>query len=547
MYRNFFGFSVKPFELTPDPRFLFLNEGLRETLATLVYGIRERRGFIIIIGEPGTGKTTLLNAAADQFDEKIRVALISNTSFAFEDMLHVALVELNLAQTEERLNKRKAIQRLNDFSLKQNENGGNVALIIDEAQNLNRHSLENLRLLSNLQTPRHNLIQIVLAGQPELDVTLQKPELRQLVQRIGLRSRTTPLNEKDAYEYIQHRLKIAGYEGPPLFGNRAKKLIWSYSQGIPRTINILCDNSLLAGYALERKRIDSAIVEEAIQDLSGKSFAGSFENQVENKANGHIFQMGIRQDKIYKEAPAREDQPDTKVGKTGKSYIIIEYIRKLFSQNAKRFNKLEKTNVEAEIANAVESESAVAAKKYLRRGASLFIALVVMLSVIAGFWFFKSDNKDSAAVYQNGAALKSDTEKEALLPSGNLSFVTADAEKPSSLSLPDDALIIYFNHNSFEISDESIATLNRLAKFIITKQETKLIITGYTDSTGSKSYNEAISRKRAETVKKYLISKGVKPSKITAKGLGPQDFIASNETENGRKLNRRVEIELKID
>ncbi len=547
MYTNFFGFSVKPFELTPDPRFLYLNEGLRETVATLVYGISERRGFIIITGEPGTGKTTLLNAVMDQFDEKIRVALISNTSLAFEDMLHVALVELNLAQTEERLNKRKAIQRLNDFSLRQNENGGNVALIIDEAQNLNRHSLENLRLLSNLQTPRHNLIQIVLAGQPELDVTLQKPQLRQLVQRIGLRSRTTPLNEKDAYDYIQHRLKTAGYEGPPLFGNRAKKLIWSYSHGIPRTINIICDNSLLAGYALERKRIDSAIVEEAIRDLSGKSFAESFENPAETGQNDRIFQIGIHEDNIHKAAPAGEDQPDTNEGKTRKSYIMSEYLRRLFFPNTKRFNKLEKTNGQAKIVDDVESESAVAVKKYIRSGASLFIALIVMLLLIAGIRFFKSDNKDPVAVYQNGAALKSDTEKAALLPSGNLSFAKADAEKLPSLSLSDDPLVIYFNNNSFEISDESIETLNRLTKFIIDKQEAKLIITGYTDSTGSKSYNDAISRRRAETVKNYLINKGVKLSKIYTKGLGAQDFVASNETENGRKLNRRVEIELKVD
>jgi general secretion pathway protein A len=126
MYSNFFGFSEKPFEATPDPRFLYLTEGLRETLATLVYGINERRGFIIIIGEPGTGKTTLLNAAADQFDENIKVAFIFNTSLAFKDMLHMALVDLNLAKTEESLTKRNAIQRLNDFALKQNESAGNI-------------------------------------------------------------------------------------------------------------------------------------------------------------------------------------------------------------------------------------------------------------------------------------------------------------------------------------------------------------------------------------------------------------------------------------
>ena len=552
MYNNFFGFSVRPFELTPDPGFLYLNEGLKETLATLVYGIRGRRGFIIIIGEPGTGKTTLLNAAKDRFDENTKVAFILNTSLAFEDMLHMALVDLNLATTEESLNKRKAIQRLNDFALKQGENGGTVALIIDEAQNLDRHGLENLRLLSNLQTRKHNLIQIVLAGQPELDTTLQKPELKQLVQRIGLRRHTAPLNEKDAYEYIEHRLKIANYQGPQVFGNRAKKLIWSYSGGIPRTINLLCDNSLLAGYALERKRIDSAIVEEAIQDLSGKSLAETFQNSADTEEDNHIVQMESGADNIYKSAITVEDQPTANTGTTGKRWHIGENMRKLLFPNDKRFNQLEKTKIEAEDSKPVESESVAASKKHFRRRAPLYIALIVLLLIIVGILFFRLDNRASVTVYQNDPVskldtAKEDTQKEPSLASRNLSFVKSDAEKPASLSLPDDHLVIYFNHNSFEISDASLEILNRLAKITTNKEHTKLLITGYSDSTGPKSYNLAISKRRAETVKNCLVKKGVAISKITAVGLGPQDFVASNETENGRRLNRRVEIWLKID
>jgi general secretion pathway protein A len=507
---------------------------------------------MIVTGEPGTGKTTLLNAVRDQFDENTKVAFIFNPSLAFEDMLHMALFDLNLAKAEESLTKRKAIQRLNDFALKQNENNGNVALIFDEAQNLNRHSLENLRLLSNLQTRTHKLIQIVLAGQPELDITLRKRELRQLVQRIGLRRRTTPLNEKDAYEYIQHRLKIARYEGPPLFGNRAKKLIWFYSQGIPRTINILCDNSLLAGYALERKRIDSAIVDEAIQDLSGLSFAEVFETSADTEQDDPIFQMKSSEDSIYKPTIAREDQPNANLGKSRKRHIISENMRKLFFPNGKRSNKLEKTNIEVGGVEQVESESVGAIKKQLRRAASIFIALVVMLLIIVGIRFFKLDNRDSVTVYQNDPTPKLDSEKADIikapsLPPRDLSLVKADIEKPPLLSSPDDHLVIYFKQNSFEISDTSLGTLNRLAKLINNKQEMKILITGYTDSTGLKSYNDAISKRRAETVKNYLINKGVKFSKITAVGLGAQDFVASNETVNGRRLNRRVEIELKMD
>ena len=172
MYCNFFGFSETPFDVTPDPKFLYLSPGHREVLASLVYGIRYRRGFITIVGEVGTGKTTLLNTVLDQLDEKTKVAYIFNTDVTFEQMLTMALVDLGLARSNETLSKVEAIQRLNDFTIQQLASGGNVIFIVDEAQNLDGRSMENLRLLSNLETPKHKLIQIILSGQPELDAKL---------------------------------------------------------------------------------------------------------------------------------------------------------------------------------------------------------------------------------------------------------------------------------------------------------------------------------------------------------------------------------------
>lgn len=279
MYRDFFGFSAKPFDVTPDPRFLYLTPGHREMLASLVYGIQERRGFITMVGEVGAGKTTLLNAVLDQLDRKVRVAFIFNTNVTFDEMLTMALLDLKLASPEEKLSKVEALSRLKGFAFQQLSQGGNVVLLVDEAQNLEPSAMENVRLLSNLETRKHKLIQIVLSGQPELDVKLSQPELRQLSQRISIRRYITPLSEKETYEYIQHRLNVAEYSGPALFDHRAQRLIWEHSGGVPRKINVLCDNALLIGYALGQRTIDTTVIEEAIKDLRWSPFTSPRETQ----------------------------------------------------------------------------------------------------------------------------------------------------------------------------------------------------------------------------------------------------------------------------
>ncbi|MFO7970590.1 MAG: AAA family ATPase [Desulfobacterales bacterium] len=273
MYCTHYKFSEKPFDVTPDTRFLYLTPDHQETLASLIYGIRERRGFITVIGEVGTGKTTLLNAAMDRMDEKTRVAFIFNTDVTFNEMLNLALYEWGLTKDKEKLSKVDAIQLLNRFAIEQLGQGGNVVLIVDEAQNLDNTVMENLRLLSNLETRRHKLIQIVLSGQPELDIKLNGHELRQLAQRISLRRYVFPLHEKDTYEYLEHRLRIAKHSGSSPFTSEARQMIWEYSGGIPRKINMLCDNAFLIGYGLKQKKINADMVQEAARDLKWTRFS----------------------------------------------------------------------------------------------------------------------------------------------------------------------------------------------------------------------------------------------------------------------------------
>jgi len=251
MYCKFFGFSEKPFDVTPQPRFLYLSSAHREALASILYGLR---------------------ATLDQLDEKTRVAVIINPELRFIDILALILNELGLSRPKEKILKVQALHRLNQFAIRQLAQNGNVVLMVDEAQHLSSNAMENLRLLSNLESRERKLIQIVLIGQPELDVKLSRHDMRQLAQRISLRRYIMPLSRKETCEYIKYRLQVAGYGRRRFFSDRALTLIWKFSRGVPRRINILCDNALLIAYARNKKKIKASVMKEAVKDLSYSPF-----------------------------------------------------------------------------------------------------------------------------------------------------------------------------------------------------------------------------------------------------------------------------------
>jgi general secretion pathway protein A len=265
MYTDYFGFREKPFSITPDPRFFYTNPRYQEAYASLLYGIHERRGFIVLTGEIGTGKTTLLRRLMQNMESHIHFVFFYNTTLAFEEILDFICQELGLPIKEAgRLHK---IQVLNKFLADQLMSGDTVVLLIDEAQNLGEEVLENLRLLSNLETLTEKLLQIVLVGQPELETKLNRYELRQLKQRIAIQCRLERLDDEEVGPFIQYRLSAVGYRRQRLFTADAIREIAYYSKGFPRLINILCDNALLIAYATSQKRITTEIVREAAEDL----------------------------------------------------------------------------------------------------------------------------------------------------------------------------------------------------------------------------------------------------------------------------------------
>lgn len=267
MYTRFYEFSEKPFNVTPDPRFLYQTGSHKESLASMIYGIKERKGFISIIGEVGTGKTTLIYTLLKQLEGKVNTVFLFHTTITFDQLLKHILLELEIPVAGEE--KTGLLRLLHEYLIQKSSQDENLALVIDEAQNLSKEVLEELRMLSNLETPHLKLLQIVLVGQPELDVKLNSEDLRQLKQRIGIRCQIMPLSREECREYIDHRLKLVGSSGPKIFTKEAIALISDYAKGIPRTINILCDNALLTGYSLLRKKIDVTIIQEVIRDMEG--------------------------------------------------------------------------------------------------------------------------------------------------------------------------------------------------------------------------------------------------------------------------------------
>jgi len=267
MYREFFGLKEKPFNITSDPNFLFFSRVHKEAFSHLLYGIKERKGFLEITGEIGAGKTTLCRALLGQLDKKTKSAFIFNSTLPELQLLQAILEDFGIIVN--RRNKVSLLKQLNSFLIDELTRGNNVVLIIDEAQNLKTSMLEEIRMLSNLETDKEKLFQIILVGQPELKNKLASPSLRQLRQRISVRFHITALQKDEIAGYICHRLSVAGSSGQIVFEPDAVDKIFEFSGGIPRIINNICDKSMLTAYVLETRKISVPIVERSIQEMEG--------------------------------------------------------------------------------------------------------------------------------------------------------------------------------------------------------------------------------------------------------------------------------------
>jgi general secretion pathway protein A len=273
MYLSFFGLGEKPFSITPDPRYLYLSERHAEAMAHLLYGINEAGGFVQLTGEVGTGKTTIVRSLLAQATKNAEIALILNPRMTAPEFLLTLCEELGIGVPDEATQSLKdLVDILNRYLLKAHAGGRRVVLVVDEAQNLAPEVLEQVRLLTNLETHTHKLIQIILIGQPELRELLARNELRQLAQRITGRYHLNPLSAQESAAYVRHRLRVAGATAD-IFSPGALDEVYRLSGGVPRVINVICDRALLGGYSMDRHRITAALVRHAAAEVFGKRFS----------------------------------------------------------------------------------------------------------------------------------------------------------------------------------------------------------------------------------------------------------------------------------
>jgi general secretion pathway protein A len=293
MYEAFFNLKERPFDLTPDPRFIYFTERHCEALANLVYGVQQRKGFLALSGEAGTGKTTLVNALLDTFERAgVLSAFVFNPLLSKKEFFKYLLADLNLKCDVP--DKSEALMRLNALLLERYKQRQVTVLIIDEAHNLSAEILEEVRLLTNFETTSEKLLQIVLVGQPELDQKLNSPNLRQLRQRINIRCSLAPLTFSETGEYVRTRMEIAGLPNQRVFSQSCIDEIFRYSGGVPRVINTLCDNAMLIGFASNSKTISLEIIHEVVSDLG--------------LSNGHRLQLRTQ---------PRSAEPNHPTGRTG--------------------------------------------------------------------------------------------------------------------------------------------------------------------------------------------------------------------------------------
>ncbi len=552
MYLNHFGLDRKPFDISPDPSFLWMSEKHKEALAHLKYGIIDDKGFLVLTGDVGTGKTALIQFLVQSIDLATIVVTIPDPDMSKLDFFNFLANELKMGQTF--TSKGAFLIEFKKFLLKAFADYRKVVLIIDEAQRLTNELLDEIRLLGNIDLSGLMLLNIFFVGQNEFAAILMQEANRSTRQRITANYRISPLSAEEVEEYIRHRLLVAGATRQ-IFKLEAIQKVYEYSRGYPRLINIICDRALMTGYSSGQTAITAGMVNECARELDvalgGVAVPAAPENVVELMPEKNFRNQKITNLKIAVGSQVLETETDLGKISTGKEipkYHDLEFIKR---------------------------ELALQRRDQQRRVVAIAAGIILMIGLLGGIGFLFRNGvatgpdqmaaNQAAAIYKEGL-LKVPAAKniiDMVDPAkrspviGELSGEeqiagenepSAHSESQSSpqepLPLEDKKFIVFFKHNSKQLPRETLDTLDHIIDLVADQRITTITVNGYTDSHGDRLYNVMLSAERANRVKAYLVEGGVPASIIEVHGLGPENPIESNATLEGRKKNRRVEIEL---
>ncbi|MCD4805682.1 MAG: AAA family ATPase [Desulfobacterales bacterium] len=565
MYLSYYNLNEKPFQISTDPKFLWLGEKHKEALAILTYGILDNKGFLLLTGDVGTGKTTIINTLLNNLDDDVIAAHVPDPDLEHLDFFNFIA---NVFSIDKKFStKGEFLNHLSKFLHDAYSKNKKVLLIIDEAQRLKPELLEEIRLLSNIERQDTKLLNIFFVGQEEFNNVLIEPENRALRQRITINYYIEPLTENETKEYIKHRLNIAGSKRN-IFSSSAIREIFSFSKGFPRLINIICDLALLTGYVKEQKTINELIIKECAKELqipTEKAIEDDKKKQKIVPQKSQIAESDPKQEVALIESQTSEDdskqvvapiesqiaenesnqevkrgglKPAVKV--LGCFFLLVSlFILTWLYINYPAEFKTKLSNINTyttQIIGNIKSKS----EQLLQSSSTTINSKPVVQK-------YSIDRIDSG---QNKQVQISE-EQDELLEDKNISNENLSDNNGDHLDklgivpkqIPDKNIIIYFRYNSNELSDDALIKLDEAAEIMTQNPYTNIIIKGYTDIIGNYDYNKGLSLFRADIVKSFLAGKGINPTKIKTIGMGPENPIDTNETAKGRRNNRRVEIE----
>ncbi|GAB6097820.1 hypothetical protein JCM14469_40740 [Desulfatiferula olefinivorans] len=541
MYLAYYGLEEKPFDISTDPKFLWLGEKHKEAFAVLKYGVMENKGFLLLTGDVGAGKTTLIHALVDGVGEDVILATIPDPGLELMEFYRYLARAFKLDNSFS--NKADFIFIFREFLHHAYDNGKKVLLIIDEAQRLPNDLLEEIRLLSNIELHDTKLLNIFFVGQVEFNTKLIEPENRAVRQRITISNHIQPLTEKETGDYIRHRLKVAGCQ-KNIFSFVAIHEIHKFSGGYPRLINIVCDIALLTGYVKEVKKIGPEIVRESIESLNIESHT----REKIDERNLQTAQVEVEDTPV--QATVAHPVVDPRVSergqrKNGRHRAAMLYIILLLAVGAAYFlysgDALEMLNRYRPLDKKDHASLAAPAPP-------------APAPVIPAPPEPASPSSALSEASSSGPSAAEQKQVFPLLEDGSATVSDASAP-PTDTALTDEALsldshfennrlLLEYKHNSNEFSDDGFKVLEKLARFMRMNPDVFVLVIGYSDDMGNYSYNVNLSLFRANIVKSYLVGKGIDVSRIRVTGLGPENPRASNSTPEGRRMNRRVEIEI---